>query len=302
MFINDGMFFTGKKKKTTCDLWGLIFDNQLGFNWKLSYGRCCARFWEGKSACLHFHSQHGKKFQTVKAQCWSVRVKIFSICPSLALVAGIENQILSFAPGSPTHSRNPTQSAGYPGTGWSLCMHMDFCTIWATDSVFEKTWKPDCRICRPDRVFLHRHLFHHSLLNDAVFGQSSVAVNQALQGWWFFFFLSFYCANKHHRGWFNEVATCGSYLGCSCIWVIPYWLCVRTKAFKPTPKFTPGIGSFLKRLWCWCLIEVKTLNKTAGWDYFPLISWQMMVIETLLMYKYSDKAAFPLIRWAIAVY
>lgn len=110
-------FLQGRKKKTTCDLWGLIFDNQLGFNWKLSYGRCCARFWEGKAACLHFHSQHGKKFQIVKAQCWSVRAKIFSICPSLALVAGIENQIVSFAPGSPTHSRNRPNPLATRGQG-----------------------------------------------------------------------------------------------------------------------------------------------------------------------------------------
>lgn len=101
----------------------------------------------------------------------------------------------------------------------------------------------------------------------------------------FFFFLTFsLCANKHHRGWFNEVAACGMYLCCSCIWVIPYWLCVRRKALKPRLKFIPGIESPRKSLWC--LNELKTVHKRTGWDYFLLISWWMLVINSVYVCMY----------------
>lgn len=180
-------------------------------------------------------------------------MKRFSICPSLALVAGIKrwavnDQTVSFAHGSPSHSQNPTQSVGYPGTRRSLCIHTDFCTIWATDSVFEKDLKTRLtHLPTWSGAFAPSSFSSLATYWCSVWPEFSRSESRPCRvGCIFFFFLSSYCANKHHSRWLNEVATCATYLGRSCIWVIPYWLGARAKAFKPTPKFISGTGFFLE--------------------------------------------------------
>lgn len=58
-----------------------------------------------------------KSFKLSKLSVDLSERKYLASAPSLALVAGIENQIVSFAPGSPTHSRNRPNPLATPGQG-----------------------------------------------------------------------------------------------------------------------------------------------------------------------------------------